>query len=43
MVLLVADSVTGVIWPPIVVAGEEAADRWQKVFKRAKEARLILE
>lgn len=43
VVLLVADSVTGVIWPPIVVVGEEAAEQWQKVFERAKDAGLILE
>jgi transposase-like protein len=43
VVLLVADGVTGVIWPPVVVAGEEAAAQWQRVFVRAREAGLILE
>jgi hypothetical protein len=43
VVLLVADGVTGVIWPPVVVAGEEAAEQWQRVFERAQQAGLILE
>ncbi len=36
VVLLVADGVTGVIWPPVVVAGEEAAAQWPRVFERAR-------
>jgi len=43
VVLLVADGVTGVIWPPVVVAGEAAAEQWQQVFARAQLAGLILE
>jgi transposase-like protein len=43
VVLLLADSVTGVIWPPVVVAGEAAAEQWQRVFARARDAGLILE
>jgi hypothetical protein len=43
VVLLVADSVTGVIWPPVVVAGEETARQWQQLFERARDAGLILE
>jgi transposase-like protein len=43
VVLLLADSVTGVIWPPVVVAGEEAAEQWQRVFVRAQQAGVILE
>jgi transposase-like protein len=43
VVLLVADGVTGVIWPPVVVAGEAAAAQWQRVFARAQQAGLILE
>jgi transposase-like protein len=42
VVLLVADGVTGVIWPPVVVAGEEMAEHWQRVFERARDAGLIL-
>ena len=43
VVLLLADGVTGVIWPPVVVAGEEAAEQWQQVFARARDAGLIRE
>jgi hypothetical protein len=43
VVLLLADSVTGVIWPPVVVAGETAAEHWQRVFERARSAGLIWE
>ncbi len=43
VVLLVADGVTGVIWPPVVGAGEEAAEQWQRLFERARDAGLILE
>jgi hypothetical protein len=43
VVLLSADGVTGVIWPPVVVAGEAAAEQWQRVFARAQQAGLILE
>jgi transposase-like protein len=43
VVLLLADGVTGVIWPPVVVAGEAAAEHWQQVFERARDAGLILE
>src|SRR5258708_1962434 len=43
VVLLLADGVTGMIWPPVVVAGEEAAAQWQRVFERARDAGLILE
>jgi hypothetical protein len=42
VVLLVADSVSGVLWPPVVVAGEEAAEQWQRVFERARHAGLLL-
>ena len=43
VVLLVADGVSGLIWPPVVVAGEEAAAQWQQVFERAQQAGLLLE
>jgi Transposase, Mutator family len=40
VVLLVTDSVSGVVWPPVVVAGEEAPRPWQRVFVRARAAGL---
>jgi hypothetical protein len=42
VVLLVDDGVTGVIWPPVVVAGEAAAEQWERLFERARDAGLIL-
>jgi hypothetical protein len=42
VVLLVADRATGLIWPP-VVAGEGAADEWQKLLERAQEVGLALD
>lgn len=38
VVLVLVDTVTGVIWPPVVVAGEEAAEAWGAVFARAERA-----
>ena len=43
VVLLLGDRVSGLIWPPVVGAGEEAAADWQPVFERAKQAGLVLE
>src|SRR5919199_2836253 len=40
VVLLLTDSVSGVVWPPVVVAGEEAARPWQRLFVRARAAGL---
>jgi len=40
VVLVLVDNVTGLIWPPVVVAGEEAAEAWGQVFGRAKQAGL---
>jgi hypothetical protein len=42
VVLLLADSVSGVIWPPVVVEGEEAPSAWQQLFARAEAAGLVL-
>lgn len=42
VVLLLSDHGSGVIWPPIVVAGEEASGNWQKLFERAEKAGLIV-
>jgi hypothetical protein len=43
VVLVLVDTVTGVIWPPVVVAGEEAAEAWGTVFKRAQQAGVDLD
>jgi hypothetical protein len=43
VVLVLVDTVTGVVWPPVVVAGEEAAEAWGAVFARAKTAGLDLD
>ena len=43
VVLVLVDTVTGVVWPPVVVAGEEAAEAWGTVFERAKQAALDLD
>jgi hypothetical protein len=40
VVLLLTDSVSGVVWPPVVVPGEEAARPWQRLFVRARAAGL---
>ena len=40
VVLLLTDSVSGVVWPPVVVTGEEAARPWQRLFVRARAAGL---
>ena len=40
VVLLLTDSVSGVMWPPVVVDGEAGARPWQRVFVRARAAGL---
>jgi transposase-like protein len=42
VVLLLADSASGLIWPPVVVAGEEAAAHWHRLFARAARAGLVV-
>lgn len=42
VVLALVDNVTGVIWPPIVVAGESTAAAWEALFRRAERAGLVL-
>jgi len=42
VVLALVDNVTGVIWPPVVVAGEGTAAAWETLFRRAEQAGLIL-
>jgi transposase-like protein len=43
VVLLLVDSVSGVVWPPVVATGEEAAHQWQRLFVRARGAGLAVE
>jgi transposase-like protein len=40
VVLALVDSVSGVIWPPVVVEGEEESEAWGKLFGRAQGAGL---
>ena len=42
VVLLVVDSVSGLIYPPIVAKGEQSAGPWQRLFARAQQAGLDL-
>ncbi len=43
VLLMLRDSVTGLLWPPVVAAGEEAATAWEMLFARACQAGLVLE
>ena len=43
VLLMLRDSVTGLLWPPIVVVGEEAAASWAALFAQAQRAGLVLE
>lgn len=40
VVLLLADSVTGLLWPPVVAEREDQAAPWQRLFERARQAGL---
>ena len=42
VVLALVDTVTGVVWPPVVVAGEGTAAAWEALFTRAEQAGLVL-
>jgi hypothetical protein len=42
VVLALVDNVTGVVWPPVVVAGEGTAAAWETLFTRAEQAGLVL-
>jgi len=42
-VLLVVDSVSGLVYPPVVAKGEASAGPWQRLFERAKRAGLDLD
>ncbi len=43
VVLLVVDSVSGLIYPPMVAKGEESVGPWQRLFERAQQAGLDLD
>lgn len=43
VLLMLRDSVTGLLWPPVVAAGEEAAAAWAMLFARACAAGLVLQ
>lgn len=43
VVLIVVDSVSGLVFPPVVATGEEGTRPWQTVFARAQAAGLNLE
>jgi len=43
VVLLVVDSVSGLVYPPLVAKGEESEGPWQRLFERAKRAGLDLD
>jgi transposase-like protein len=40
VVLLLCDSVSGVVWPPVVTTGEETPTQWRPLFVRARVAGL---
>jgi hypothetical protein len=42
VVLALVDNATGVVWPPVVVAGESTAAAWATLFARAEQAGLVL-
>ncbi len=43
VVLILVDNVTGIVYPPVVVKGEESSEEWKKLFERAKQAGLKLD
>ena len=43
VLLLAADSVSGLLYPPVVVRDEESASAWEKLFARAQAAGLDLQ
>lgn len=43
VVLQLVDNVSGLIWPPVVVEGEESEESWRQLFERAQEAGLELD
>jgi len=43
VVLMLVDSASGLLWPPVVETGEESRGSWRRLFQRAKEAGLGLQ
>ena len=43
VLLMLRDSVTGLLWPPVVAVAEEAAAAWEALFAQASRAGLLLE
>jgi hypothetical protein len=43
VVLVAVDSVSGLIWPPVVARGEQSEGPWQRLFERAQQAGLDLD
>jgi hypothetical protein len=43
VVLQVVDNVSGLIWPPVVVEGEESEESWGRLFERAERSGLVIE
>lgn len=42
VVLAAVDTVSGLIWPPVVQAGEETQKAWEQMFARAERAGLVV-
>jgi len=42
VVLMLVDSASGLLWPPVVEAGEQSRKSWRYLFERAKQAGLNL-
>jgi len=43
VLLLLRDSVSGLLWPPVVAVGEEAAGAWAALFAQAQKAGLVFQ
>ena len=43
VVLMTADSVSGLIWPPVIARGEQSEGPWSRLFARAQQAGLDLD
>ncbi len=43
VVLVLVDNVTGLVYPPVVVKGEESQRSWQRLFARARRAGLRIQ
>ena len=43
VVLVLVDSVSGIVYPPVVVDGEDSEESWKRLFARAKRAGLPIQ